>query len=125
MAINSAFNALINTGVDGLKGVQPIRSEKKADYDYRFFSEERYVNYIVGQPKTLETKKIGSKQRATVVVSINLRGFRAELQSTKQVISPSWADAKQTEATSALNPPIAVVPYTDSNDGYSFQAMPR
>lgn len=125
MAIKSAFNALMHTGVDGLKGGQPILSEKKADYDYRFFSDERYVNYIVGQPKTLETKKIGSKQRATVVVSINLRGFRAELQRNKQVISPSWADAKQTEATSALNPTIVVVPYTDSNDGYSFEAMRR
>lgn len=125
MAIKSAFNALMHSGVEGLKDGQPILSEKKADYDYRFFTDERYVNYIVGQPKTLETKKIGSKQRATVVVSINLRGFRAELQRNKQVISPSWADAKQTEATSALNPTIVVVPYTDSNDGYSFEAMRR
>lgn len=109
MAIKSAFNALMHTGVEGLKDGHPILSEKKGDYDYRFFNDERYINYVVGVPKTIETKKLGSKQRATVVVSINLRGFRNELQRNKQVFSPAWADAKKTEATSALNPTIVVV----------------
>lgn len=124
-AIQSAFHALFHSGVEGLKDGNPMLSETKADYDYRFFTDSRYVNYIVGEPSTLSVKKLGSKQRATVVVSINLTGLRKELERNKQVISPAWADAKKTEATSALNPTIVVVPYTTEADGYSFEAMRR
>lgn len=125
MAIKSAFHCLFHSGVAGLKDGQPILSETKPDYDYRFLHDGRYINYIIGQPRTLETKKIGNKQRATVVVSINLRTLKAELTRNRQVFSPAWADAKKKDPTSALNPTIVVVPYTDGNDGYSFEAMRR
>lgn len=123
LAIKSAFNCLFHTGVAGLKNGQPILSATKKDYDYRFFHDNLYINYMVGQPKTIQTKKIANNQRATVTLTINLRTLKAELTRNKQTFSPVWSDAKAEAPTSALNPTIVVVPYTDSNDGYSFEAM--
>lgn len=123
LAIKSAFNCLFHTGVAGLKNGQPILSATKKDYDYRFFHDNLYINYMVGQPKTIQTKKIANNQRATVTLTINLRTLKGELTRNKQTFSPVWSDAKAEAPTSALNPTIVVVPYTDSNDGYSFEAM--
>ncbi len=123
LAAQSAFNCLMHTGVAGLKDGNPILSETKRDYDYRFFNEGRYITYIIGAPKTLSTKKVAGNQHATVTLTINLKTLRADLTRNRQVFSPAWADAKKQEPTSALNPTIVVVPYTDSSDGYSYEAM--
>ena len=56
-ALRSAFNALFHSGIDGLKsGVSMISGETK-DYDYRFFQENRYLNYLTTRPKTEKTEK--------------------------------------------------------------------
>lgn len=123
LAAQSAFNCLLHTGVAGLKNGNPILAEIKRDYDYRLFHEGRYITYIIGEPKTVSTKKIANNQRATVTLTINLKTLRADLTRNKQVFSPSWADAKKQEPTETLNPTIVVVPYTDSSDGYSYEAM--
>lgn len=123
LAVQSAFNCLMHSGVNGIKGGMPILSEAKKDYDYRLFNENRYIVYIIGKPETVSTKKIANNQQATVRLTINLAAFKADLKRNKQIFSPAWADAKAREATSALNPTIVVVPYTDSSDGYSFEAM--
>lgn len=123
LAAQSAFHCLLHTGVAGLKDGNPILAEAKRDYDYRLFNEGRYLTYIIGTPKTVSTKKIANNQRATVTLTINLKTLRADLTRNKQVFSPAWADAKKKDPTSALNPTIVVVPYTDSSDGYSYEAM--
>lgn len=123
LAAKSAFNCLLHTGVAGLKDGNPILAETKRDYDYRLFNEGRYITYIIGVPKTLSTKKIANNQHATVTLTINLKTLRADLTRNKQVLSPAWADAKKQQPTSALNPTIVVVPYTDSSDGYSYEDM--
>ncbi len=123
LAIKSAFNCLFHTGIQGLKNNHPILSSTKKDYDYRFFNDNLYLNYIVGQPKTIQTKKIANNQKATVTLTINLRTLKGELTRNKQTFSPSWSDAKIETTTTSLNPTIVVVPYTDANNGYSYEAM--
>ena len=46
LAIKSAFNTLFHSGVAGLKGGTPMIAVPRKDYDYRFFSESRYINYL-------------------------------------------------------------------------------
>jgi len=123
LAAKSAFNCLLHTGVAGLKDGNPLLTETKRDYDYRLFNEGRYISYIIGEPKTISTKKIAGNQRATVTLTINLKTLKADLTRNKQIFSPAWADAKKQQPTSALNPTIVVVPYTDSSDGYSYESM--
>lgn len=123
LAVKSAFNSLFHTGITGLKNSVPMIAQKRSDFDYRFFHEDRYVNYISGVPKVTDTRKIGSVQRATVTVSINLRTLKNELERNNLALSPGWSDAKKKNATAALNPTIVIVPYVKAEDGYSFESM--
>lgn len=125
LAVKSAFNCLFHSGVDGLKGGTPMLLETKRDYDYRFFSEGKYISYIVGEPETNFTQKTAGMQHASVTLTINLKTLRADLTRNRQALSPAWADAKKQEATTALNPTIVVVPYADESTGYSFADMRR
>ncbi len=123
LALQSAFNALLYGGIDGLKNGQPMLTDKAKDYNYRFFNEQRYLHYLTDQPKTTGTKKAGNNVRATVLVHINLKGLQKDLERNKQAISPAWADAKAVKATASLNPTIVVVPATTAETGYSFESM--
>lgn len=123
LAMKSAFNCLFHTGVEGLKNGNPILTVVKSDFDYRFFSENRYINYISGEPKTTSDTKIAKNRRVTVLLTINLRTLKGELDRNGQVFSPIWSDAKKETATASLNPSIVIVPYTDEAHGYSFEAM--
>lgn len=125
LATRSAFNCLFHSGVDGLKGGTPMLLETKRDYDYRFFTEGKYITYIVGEPEVDFLQKTAGMQRASVTLTINLKTLRADLVRNRQALSPAWADAKKQEATTALNPTIVVVPYTDESTGYSFADMRR
>lgn len=125
LAIKSAFNSLFYTGIDGIKNGNAMLSSKKSDYDYRFFSENRYINYLVGEPKTTNVDKIAKNRRATVTLTINIRTLKGELTRNGQLLSPVWSDAKKEKATAALNPTIVIVPYTDETHGYSFLSMRR
>ncbi|MCM1066107.1 MAG: DUF6175 family protein [Muribaculaceae bacterium] len=123
LAIQSAFNALMHSGIEGLNSAQPMLTEKSRDYDYRFFHDKRYLHYLSGQPKTTKTEKVRGNTLAHVMVYINLKGLKAELERNKLPLSPAWSDAKAVKATASLNPTIVVVPATTAETGYSFEAM--
>lgn len=122
-ATKSAFNVLFHSGIPELKNGVPMVAVTRKDFDYRFFSEARYINYLVGEVETVDTEKISGVYRATVRVTINLKSLGAELQRNQLSLSPGWSDAKAVNATAALNPTIVIVPYTTAADGYSFEAM--
>lgn len=123
LAVKSAFNSLFHSGIDGVKNGVPMVAVERKDYDYRFFSENRYINYIIGEIKTNSVKKLANHQKATVTVTINLRTLKADLERNNMTLSPGWSDAKAVKATAALNPTIVIVPYVSAADGYSFEAM--
>ncbi len=123
LALKSAFNCLFHTGIEGLKSGVAIVSAPRKDYDYRFYNEKRYINYIVGSPKTTETKKISKMTRASVMLTINLKALKADLIRNQLALNPGWSDAKAVNATAALNPTIVVVPMMRADEGYSFGAM--
>ena len=60
---------------------------ERNDYDYRFFSESRYINYITSEVKTVGDKKVGNKVRVTVQLSINVKSLIADLQHNNMSIS--------------------------------------
>lgn len=124
LAAKSAFNVLFHSGIDGVKDGSPMIAVERKDYDYRFFSESRYVNYLTSEVKNVSDMKVGKKVKVTVQVSINLKSLVADLQHNNISISPSWgAVDKARRSTAALNPTIVVVPGVDGSQGYSFDAM--
>lgn len=125
LATKSAFHALFHSGIPDLKNGVPMIAVERKDYDYRFFSESRYINYIGGEVKTMDDEKIAGKYRVTVRVAIKLKSLCADLERNNMAISPGWSNAKAVKATAALNPTIAIVPYTTAATGYSFEAMRR
>lgn len=122
LAAKSAFNTLFHAGVDGLKNGVPMVQIERKDYDYRFFNEARYLNYMSGDVQTIEEKKIGGRTQVKVRVSIQLKSLIADLERNKLALSPGWSDAKAVNATAALNPTIVVVPYVRSEQA-DFNAM--
>lgn len=125
LAVKSAFNSLMHNGIDGIHGGQPMVAEKRNDFDYRFFSEDYYINYITDGPKTVSTRNVAGKKRATVTLTIDLKGLRKHVLGNGLLLSPAWVDKRPEPPESAYNPVIVVVPYTDADDGYSFEAMRR
>lgn len=123
LAMKSAFNALLHSGVEGLHNGQPMIVGDCKQYDYRFFHENRYIQYMSQEPQKLNNDKIKGNNLTTVVVYINTKGLKAELLRNKLPLSPAWADAKAVNATASLNPTIVVVPNTTAETGYSFEAM--
>lgn len=125
LAVKSAFNALFHSGIEGIKNATPMVATKRSDYDYRLFSENRYLNYIVGEIKQSGAQKIGGKQRVSVTITLNLAGIKRDLAKNNITLNPVWADAKKAGPTASLKPTIVVVPYTRASEGYSFEAMRR
>lgn len=124
LAAKSAFYTLFHSGVDGVKDGTPMVAIERKDYDYRFFSESRYINYLTDEVKTVSDMKVGKKVKAVVQVSINLKSLVADLQHNNITVSPSWGIADNTrKSTAALNPTIVIVPGVDGSNGYSFEAM--
>ncbi len=123
LAVKSAFNSLFHSGIEGVKNGVPMIAAERKDYDYRFFSENRYISYLIGEIKTNSVKKLANNQKATVTVTINLKTLKADLERNNMTLSPGWSDAKTVKATAALNPTIVIVPYVSAADGYSFEAM--
>lgn len=122
-AVRSAFNCFLHTGVQGVKnGVAMLAVEDKS-FDFRFFQEGRYLNYVMGEVETTDTEKSAGRIRATVQVTINLNGLKGELKRTGLALNPGWSDAKAANATSALNPTIVIVPYLKADEGSSFDVM--
>ena len=123
LAAKSAFHTLFHAGIEGVKDGTPMVAVERNDYDYRFFSESRYINYITSEVKTVGDKKVGNKVRVTVQLSINVKSLIADLQHNNMSISPSWVVASAKKSTSALNPTIVIVPGLKASKGYDFQAM--
>lgn len=122
LAAKSAFNALFHSGVAGLKNGVPMIAVERRDYDYMFFNESRYINYLAGDINMIDDDKVGGRSRVKVQVTIQLTALKDELERNKLVLSPGWSDAKAVNATAALNPTIVVVPYVRSGEA-DFDAM--
>jgi len=123
LAIKSAFNSLFHSGIEGIKNGVPMIAKKRSDYDFRFFNESRYIDYLAGEPQVNQSKKISNRHKVTVIVSINLRTLKKDLERNNLALNPGWSDAKKANATAALNPTIVIVPYVTGEEGYSFEAM--
>lgn len=115
LAAKSAFHTLFHSGIPGVKNGVPMIAIERSDYDYRFFSESRYINYISSEVETVNSEKIGGKYRVTVRLTIQLKSLCADLEHNNMAISPGWTDSKAVKATSALNPTIVITP--DMTDG--------
>lgn len=115
LASKSAFNTLFYSGIAGIKNGTPLIAVRRSDYDYRFFSESRYLNYISGEIETVNSEKVGGKYRVTVRQTILLKALCADLEQNDIAMNPTWTDSKAVKATASLNPTIVIVP--DMIDG--------
>lgn len=123
LAAKSAFNTLFHSGIEGVKDGTPLIAVERKDYDYRFFSESRYINYITSELKVIDDTKINKKVRVVVQLTINTKSLIADLQHNNISVSPNWVDPKAKKATAAINPTIVIVPDIDSKYGTDFSAM--
>lgn len=121
LAAKSAFHTLFHSGIQGVKNGAPMIAVERPDYDYRFFSESRYINYISSEVQTVSDAKIGGKYRVTVRLTIQLKSLCADLERNQMTVSPGWTDSKAVKATAALNPTIVVVP--DMTDGSDLETL--
>lgn len=122
MAVKQAFFALIDRGVEGLNSGQPILSSTNKAFNYTFYKDGKYLNYLTSTPVRIDETKVGPNKRVNMRVTINLNKLKADLNAAKLSISPAWQDKKEVSSTVALNPTIVVVPYVSSGD-QSFQGM--
>lgn len=125
MAVKQAFFGLISRGVEGLHSGQPMLSSQSKEFDYTFYKERKYLNYLVATPLKLDESKIGNNRRVNVKVTISLSRLKADLIAAKLSVSPAWQDRKQTGSTSSLNPTIMVVPYIASGGDESLEGMKK
>ena len=99
LAARSAFHALLHTGIEGVRNGMPMIAVERNDYDYRFFTELRYLNYIRGEVEDVSDSKIGGKRRVTVQLTILSKSLLADLEHNEMVVSPGWTDTKKAAAT--------------------------
>jgi hypothetical protein len=123
LATRSAFNSLFHSGIEGVKSKAPMISVPRSDYDFRFFNENRYLNYIVGVPAVMQDTKMLKQHKVTVKLAINTKTLRTDIERNNLTLNPAWADKKKVNPTAALNPTIVVVPYVDAKWGYSAESM--
>lgn len=123
MAVKQAFFALIDRGVEGIQSGQPILSTPSKEFNYTFYKDNKYLNYLTATPLKVDESKIGNNKRVSMKVSINLSKLKADLIAAKLAISPAWQDQKQSSATSSLNPTIMVVPYIPTGEEDSLEGM--
>lgn len=123
MAVKQAFFALIDRGVEGLQSGQPILSTPSKEFNYTFYKDNKYLQYLTATPVKLDESKIGNERRVRMKVTVNLSKLKSDLIAAKLQVSPAWQDQKQATATSSLNPTIVVVPYVRSGGDESFEGM--
>ncbi len=123
LAIKSAFNSLFHSGIEGVKSKIPMISVPRSDYDYRFFNENRYINYLAGEAVVTNSSKIMKHHKVTMKLAINTKTLRSDMERNNLTLNPVWVDKKKVDPTASLNPTIVVVPYVDSKWGYSFGSM--
>lgn len=122
MAIKSAFNALLHSGVEGIKDGQPMLSGSDKSYEYRLYSGKRYVNMLSGKPTKADEMKISGIKKISYDVPVNINLLKKDLEKNEQSLNHAWADQKKENTVkTAINPTIVVVPET--NNGASFEEM--
>ena len=124
LAVKQAFFGIINQGVEGLHSGQPMLTAPNKAFDYTFYKENKYQNYLTSTPVRLDETKVGSMKRVRMRVTINLKRLKNDLTSQNLSISPAWQDKGKTDPTDPLNPTIVVVPYVRDGD-QSFEGMKR
>lgn len=123
MAVKQAFFALLNHGVEGLQGGQPMLTENNKAFNYTFYKDNKYLNYLVSSPLKLDESKIGSDRRVRVRVTINLNRLKTYIAGSGCTLSPAWQDSKAAPATASLNPTIVVIPGLPPGEDDSFQGL--
>lgn len=124
LAVKQAFFALLDRGVEGVQSGQPILTTPNKEFNYTFYKEGKYINYLVANPLKLDETKIGDRKRVRVKVTINLEKLKKDVMAFKLPVSPAWQDSKQVvSATASLNPTIVVVPAVKSGFEDSFEGM--
>ena len=122
LAVKQAFFGLINRGVEGLHSGQPMLTTPSKEFDYTFYKEAKYRNYLTSTPVRLDETKIGSDRRVRMKVTVNIEKLKNDLLASHLSVSPAWQDKGKTGPTTGLNPTIVVVPYVRSGN-QSFQGM--
>lgn len=123
MAVKQAFFALINQGVKGLHAGQPMLSTPSKQFDYTFYKEGKYRNFLTSNPLKIDETKIAGNKKVDMRVTINLDRLLENLKQARLSISPAWQEKKEVSATVSLNPTIVVVPYVRTGNDDSFEGM--
>lgn len=122
MAVKQAFFGLMNTGIEGFHSGHAMLTEPNKAFDYTFYKDGKYRNYITCTPIKADDIKIGNDHKVSVKVCINYAKLKKDLEIAHLSISPAWQDKKEVKPTASLNPTIVVVPAVSSGD-QSFQGM--
>ncbi len=123
LAAKSAFHTLLHSGIKGVKNGVPITTVERKDYDYRFFNEDRYINYIRGEIQDVDDAKINGRHRVYVRLTILTKSLCSDLEYNKIPLSPGWSDPTKVKSTASLNPTIVIIPQLDASDGEGFEDM--
>lgn len=123
MAVKQAFFALLNQGVKGIHSDQPMLSAPNKQFEYTFYKDGKYRNFLTANPIKLDETKIAGNKNVRMKVTINLDRLLSNLKQSRLAISPAWQEKKEVKATVALNPTIVVVPYVKSGGDDSFEGM--
>ena len=70
MAVKQAFYALMHQGVEGVHNGQPMIAGDAKAYEYRFFKENKYIDYLTGTPVKLDASNISGQKRVRMRVGI-------------------------------------------------------
>lgn len=120
-AVEGAFRALMHQGIEGLNGGQPMFGADAADYEYRFFANQRFLTFLTGNPVKVAENKFGGERRVTFDVPININALLNDMLAKNVPVSHAWAPPKTESPKSAINPVVVVVPVVKG--GGSFVEM--
>ncbi|MDE7109319.1 MAG: hypothetical protein K2O49_05065, partial [Muribaculaceae bacterium] len=96
LAVKQAFFGLINRGVEGLHSGQPMLTTPSKEFDYTFYKEAKYRNYLTSTPVRLDETKIGSDRRVRMKVTVNIEKLKNDLLASHLSVSPAWQDKGKT-----------------------------
>ncbi len=123
LAVKQALFAIMERGVEGLNGGQPMLLSPNKAFNYTFYKENKYLNCLAGNPLKLDESKVGGERRVRVKVRVNLARLKADLAAAGCILSPAWQDKGRASSTASLNPTIVVVPYMPAGTDDSFEGM--
>lgn len=124
-AVYAAFDAIIYSGITGVKDGSPLVMGKQDNFDYDFYQRGRYVNYLGAKPKDLKGFKVADSYKENVRVTIKVNRLLDYLKNQGFAISPLWSGEQSVNPIAALAPTIMVVPYLTRSEGESLEDMAR